>query len=923
MGRPVEGADSELRAGQSERAPGHVRLGVPSNLPAELSTFVGRADDLERGAGLLGESRLVTLTGAGGCGKTRLAQQVATRVAARFPGGVWWVELASLADGALVAERVARTLGLQAGETEAVVDYFADSTALLLLDNCEHIAEGVAEFVTSLLRGAGLIRALATSRHPLGVEGETTWRVPSLAVPSQAADPATVGQFDAVRLFLERARQARPEVALTPAVAQICRRLDGIPLALELAAARAGGVAIDRLVDELDDRFRLLTGGSRAGLARHRTLLASVEWSYELLDARERVLLRRLGVFAGGWTVEAARQVVGFPPLDPEAVLDLLGRLVDKSLAQLDDSGRYFLLETIRAYARARVAEAGETSTVTGHHLAWAADFAQRLEKDVERAAPECLDLVERELPNIRAALDYAAGAPDPDHNGLRLMTALALFWTQRGYAAEGADYSLRVLAGDPAAPPALRARARWAGAYDRFYSFDFDRATAAANTALEEAREAGDEATQGRCLHVLAAATFMVDPGASRPLFTSSLELAKASGDRWAEADSLQFLGFSHLMQHRPASAGELLAQSGALADEMGNAFQQAWQHIAFGSAKADVGELADAARELRTGIGIARRVGDPAVEIWGCSCWALVELSRGDVAELRAIADGMDRPGRPLGEAGARVLDAFRLIAADIDHAAAALSALGELLLTSNDPPDGARMILLGATLALRAGDRAEARAAAERSLAGCEQLGSALAGACRLLLARLDRRDGVAAEGQAHTGLAEITDAGLWAEVPDALELLGGFAIDSGGFPEGARLLAAARALHERMGQRCWLADEVDRDRARAVAELGDDFPRIAMEGQRLDGPAAVAYARRARGERRRPSFGWDSLTPTELEVVRLAAAGLTNPAIGERLFISRGTVKTHLLHVFAKLGVHSRAELAAAAIKHGLG
>jgi predicted ATPase/DNA-binding CsgD family transcriptional regulator len=923
MGRPVEGADSELRAGQSERAPGHVRLGVPSNLPAELSTFVGRADDLERGTGLLGESRLVTFTGAGGCGKTRLARQVATRVAERFPGGVWWVELASLADGALVAERVARTLGLQAGETEAVVDYFADSTALLLLDNCEHIAEGVAEFVTSLLRGAGLIRVLATSRHPLGVEGETAWRVPSLAVPSQAADPATVGQFDAVRLFLERARQARPEVALTPAVAQICRRLDGIPLALELAASRVGGVAIDRLVDELDDRFRLLTGGSRAGLARHRTLLASVEWSYELLDARERVLLRRLGVFAGGWTVEAARQVVGFPPLDPEAVLDLLGRLVDKSLAQLDDSGRYFLLETIRAYARARVAEAGETSTVAGHHLAWAADFAQRLEKDVERAAPECLDLVERELPNIRAALDYAAGAPDPDHNGLRLMTALALFWTQRGYAAEGADYSLRVLAGDPAAPPALRARARWAGAYDRFYSFDFDRATAAANTALEEAREAGDEATQGRCLHVLAAATFMVDPGASRPLFTSSLELAKASGDRWAEADSLQFLGFSHLMQHRPAPAGELLAQSGALADEMGNAFQQAWQHIAFGSAKADVGELADAARELRTGIGIARRVGDPAVEIWGCSCWALVELSRGDVAELRAIADGMDRPGRPLGEAGATVLDAFRLIAADIDHAAAALSALGELLLTSNDPPDGARMILLGATLALRAGDRAEARAVAERSLAGCEQLGSALAGACRLLLARLDRRDGVAAEQQAHAGLAEITDAGLWAEVPDALELLGGFAIDSGGFPEGARLLAAASALHERMGQRCWLADEVDRDRARAVAELGDDFPRIAVEGQRLDGPAAVAYARRARGERRRPSFGWDSLTPTELEVVRLAAAGLTNPAIGERLFISRGTVKTHLLHVFAKLGVHSRAELAAAAIRHGLG
>jgi DNA-binding CsgD family transcriptional regulator len=281
------------------------------------------------------------------------------------------------------------------------------------------------------------------------------------------------------------------------------------------------------------------------------------------------------------------------------------------------------------------------------------------------------------------------------------------------------------------------------------------------------------------------------------------------------------------------------------------------------------------------------------------------------------------MDRPGRPLGEAGATVLGALRVIAADIDHAAAAVGSLGELLLTSNDPPDGARMILLGATLALRAGDHAGARAGAERSLAGCEQLGSALTGACRVFLARLDRQDGVAAEQQAHAGLAEISDAGLWAEVPDALELIGGFAVDSGSFAEGARLLAAAAALHERMGQRCWLTGEVEQDRARAVAGLGDDFPRIAMEGQRLDGPAAVAYARRARGERRRPSFGWDSLTPTEREVVRLAAAGLTNPAIGERLFISRGTVKTHLLHVFAKLGVHTRAELAAAAIRHGLG
>ena len=387
MGPPVDGADTELRVAGSEPSPGMSDWGAKQSA-GELSTFVGAGDDLERGAGLLGESRFVTFTGAGGCGKTRLARQVVARVAERFPGGVWWVELASLADGALVTERVARTLGLQTGEDGSRHRLFRRQYSASAAGQLRAHRRGVAEFVTAVLQGAGLIRVLATSRHPLGVEGETTWRVPSLAVPPQAADPARFGEFDAVRLFRERARQARPEVILTPAVAQICRRLDGIPLALELAAARVGGVAIDRLVDELDDRFRLLTGGSRAGLARHRTLLASVDWSYELLDARERVLLRRLGVFAGGWTVEAARQVVGFAPLDPEAVLDLLGRLVDKSLAQLDDSGRYFLLETIRAYARARAAEAGETATVAGHHLAWTADFAQRLEKDVERPPP-------------------------------------------------------------------------------------------------------------------------------------------------------------------------------------------------------------------------------------------------------------------------------------------------------------------------------------------------------------------------------------------------------------------------------------------------------------------------------------------------------------------------------------------------------
>ena len=464
MGPQVEGADIELRAPQSEGAPGHVRLGVPSNLPAELSTFVGRVNDLERGARLLGESRLVTFTGAGGCGKTRLARQVAARVAERFPGGAWWVELASLADGALVTERVARTLGLQTGETEAVTDYFADRKALLLLDNCEHIAESVAEFVTAVLRGAGLIHVLATTGIPWAWEWETTWRVPSLAVPPQAADPATLGPVRRGAAVPGTRPATTPGRGTERAMAQICRRLDGIPLALELAAARVGGVTIDRLMDELNDTFLLLTRGSRAGLARHRTLLASVEWSCQLPGCHVNACC------CAGWASSLVAGPSKRPGGWPGSRLWTQRRCSIcwaawstnhwPSWTNRDATGCWRPSAPTRGRRRPRPERPRRWP---GHHLAWTADFTQRLEKDLERAAPECLDVVERELPNIRAALDLAASVPDPDHNGLRLMTALAFFWTQRGYAAEGADYSLRVLAGDPAAPAALRARARWA----------------------------------------------------------------------------------------------------------------------------------------------------------------------------------------------------------------------------------------------------------------------------------------------------------------------------------------------------------------------------------------------------------------------------------------------------------------------------
>ncbi|HEX5121197.1 MAG TPA: AAA family ATPase [Pseudonocardiaceae bacterium] len=797
------------------------RLGVPSNLPGELSSFVGREADLDRGAALVAATRLLTLTGAGGCGKTRLARRLAARAAGGFPDGVWWVELAALTDPAMIADAVARAVGLalpaEVSAAEALANHLADACCLLVLDNCEHLVDGVAEVADGLLRATPAVRILATSREPLRVEGETTWRVPSLQTPTRTVDADAVTGFDAVRLFVERAAAARAgfdPAGAYPDVARICRTLDGIPLALELAAARTRTLSVGQIVTELDDRFALLTGGARPALPRHRTLLASVTWSYDLLAPIERVLLCRLGVFVGGFDTASATAVAGGDPLAPADVRDVVARLVEKSLVQVEDASgattRYRLLETIRAFAVDRLAEVGEYADVADRHLHWAMTLAEAREEGTTRADGPALDQLELELPNLRVALDHASVTAPPEHTGLRLIAALALFWAQRGHALEGGERAAGVLAADPAAPLALRARARWAGAYARFYAFDLEASAAEAATALAEARDAGDLGTQGRSLHVLAAGTVMVDPAAARPMFGSALELARAAGDQWCAADSLQFIGWSHLIQHRPTALGSELAESGAMADATGNLFQQGWHLIGLGNLHTAAGELDAAVRALRAAIDISRRVGDPAVELWASASEVVVELGRDRLAEVRRIAAEINRPARQLAPVDEQFVAALRVIV-DRDSApepaAAALVSAGELLLPGNDPPDGARLVLMGANVALAAGNIAAAEAAGDRALAACVGLGSALAGACRVLLGRIERRrrSPGAADRLVHEGLGELVDAGLWFDVPDALEVLGGLAVDAGRAAEGIRLLAAAEAVDSRTGRR----------------------------------------------------------------------------------------------------------------------
>jgi predicted ATPase/DNA-binding XRE family transcriptional regulator len=429
-------------------------LRAQSNLPAQLTRFIGRERAIADVQGLLQRARLLTLTGSGGSGKTRLALEVGAAVTPSFADGVWLVELAALADGALVADTVATILGLPSSSQPArsvVMQYLRDKRMLLLLDNCEHLIQACAELAEALLRACPELHILATSREGLGVAGELAWPVPTLQVPDPEAQltPAELATFEAVQLFIDRAALVSLGFAVTEAnaaaIRQICTRLDGIPLAIELAAARVKTLSVQEIATHLGDRFRLLTGGSRTVLPRHQTLRALIEWSERLLTDSERIVLRRLAVFAGGWTLAAAEAVCAGDVIDAQDVLDALTRLVDKSLVMLSarsETRRYTFLETIRQYAVERLEDAEASAAVRSRHLDYFLSFSERLSLPLEETIPHLGEQVGRQpgadgsigratlitrladdLENIRRAIDWAVETRRIDE-GLRILIA-------------------------------------------------------------------------------------------------------------------------------------------------------------------------------------------------------------------------------------------------------------------------------------------------------------------------------------------------------------------------------------------------------------------------------------------------------------------------------------------------------------------
>ncbi|GAA2872226.1 hypothetical protein GCM10010517_32580 [Streptosporangium fragile] len=486
------------------------------NLRARLTSFVGRERDVARTVELLGEHRLVTLLGPGGAGKTRLAVEVAEAVAGRMPGGAWLVELSSAAEPAEVTQAVLAALELRDGFPTAPVPPGAmpvpaprdplgrllsaleGERLLIVLDNCEHVVEAAAVLADRVLTGCPGVRVLATSREPLGIAGETAWPVPPLDLPPAGDDPAQALGYPAVRLFTERAAAVRPgyrAAGEAAAVVRICRELDGMPLAIELAAARLRSLSAGQIAARLDDRFRLLTGGSRTALPRHQTLRAVVEWSWDLLDGQERTLARRLAVFAGGTTLDTAERVCSGPGLERADVLDVLSRLVDKSLLVAydhDGAVRYRMLETIRAYAADRLAESGEQDAVRLAYATFFTELAEARDPEIRGGGQiEAIAEMAAEHDNLSAALRWSVEAARYDL-ALRLVGALGWFWWMRGHRAEGAQRAREVLrlAGDGAPGPLALARACF-GTLAVGAGIELD---AARDELAEAVRRAGEE---------------------------------------------------------------------------------------------------------------------------------------------------------------------------------------------------------------------------------------------------------------------------------------------------------------------------------------------------------------------------------------------------------------------------------------------
>ena len=635
--------------------------GPLTNLPAPVSSFIGREAELAAVRSLVAGSRLVTLTGAGGAGKTRLGLQVAAGLAGGTGDGVWFADLAPLGDPDLVAVTVADVLGVRQEPGRPVLDTLADAVGqqhlLVLLDNCEHVIGACAKLADALLRGCPGLALLATSREPLGIDGERVHRVPSMGIPADGDDAAAIRASEAVRLLADRAAAQgvplAPDEQTTEVAGRICRRLDGIPLAIELAAARLRVMPADELEARLDERFAILTGGSRAALPRQQTLRAMVDWSWELLTGAERAVLARLSAFAGGFGVAAAEAVAAGPDVPAAEVAGHLGALVDKSLVQFDHAGtgpaRYRLLETVRQYATGQLDALGPAAAGAAriahrdYYLALAEAAAPQL---VAADQAAWLDRLDAELGNLRAAIAVSLTQPDPEP-GLRLAASLRVYWRARGHAAEGAD-ALRALLDVPAVQEATlpRARALATAAHLLQQTGSYAIAGDYCEEALAIARAARDDYLVADLLHVRAwLLVRQGQPGTALPLIEQGLGLARRLGELHLTARLLSARAHATNVEGDPAGAARDNTEALRLFRHYGDRLQAGTMLCNLSDYDLWTGDLDAARRHLHESLDIARALNARNSAVIGTFNLGLAEYLGGSPGTAEAVfAESLD---------------------------------------------------------------------------------------------------------------------------------------------------------------------------------------------------------------------------------------------------------------------------------------
>lgn len=616
-----------------------------------LTSFIGRQREMAEVKRLLATTRLLTLTGPGGCGKTRLALQVATELAQEFEHGVWWVELAALSDPRLLAQAVASVLGLGEQPDRSLTDLLADALRpkhlLLVLDNCEQVVAACARLAEVLLPACPNLRWLATSREALSMAGETAWLVPSLRLPDFHRLPPLeeLRHAEAIQLFVERAAAVQPSFTLTqenaPAVAQICQRLDGIPLAIELAAARVKMLSLAQIAARLDDACRLLTGGNRTALSRQQTLRATLDWSYRLLAEKERTMFCRLSVFAGGFTLEAAEVVCAGEDVAEEELLDLLSRLINKSLVLVEERGsevRYRMLETMRQYGQDKLQGVGAAASVRGRHRDWYLGLVERAEPELEGAQQAVwFDRLEVEHDNLRAALGWALEGGQAEE-AARLGAPLWRFWLLRGHLSEGRSLLEAALAGVPEGT-AVRAKALNAAGVLACQQNDYARARVLLEESLELWRSLENRPGRAYALYNLGTvAHARGDYEQATTYYKESVVLLRVLGERRGIALALNSLGMTVLCQGDAQRARGLCEQSLALFRDLGDSRSIASALTNLGLVALERGDAERARGLCEESLALRQQLGDKGGIAHTLTILGRIALSQGDAERATA---------------------------------------------------------------------------------------------------------------------------------------------------------------------------------------------------------------------------------------------------------------------------------------------